>query len=179
MEITYTQAFFLGLLQGVTEFLPISSSGHLVIAQRIWGMQDAPSLLLFDVAIHLGTLAAVVVAYSKDLIGIFDETKSFLLRRPGDYPRARLGGHVLLATLPAVVVGGLLSEAIEPLFVSIRSADLGLLFTGLVLWATKLFATSSRPLRDSLTAASSLAIGLAQAVAIVPGISRSAAGTRF
>jgi undecaprenyl-diphosphatase len=163
-------AILLGVLQGATEFLPISSSGHLVLAEHYLGFNEGG--LVFDVALHLGTLAAVLGYFRKD----FWRMAAALLPGGGADPDSalyrRLFFFLCLATLPGALAGLLLEKAAETLFrspalVATTMGGVGLL----LLWAER----SGRRLRDlrALTLADALLIGLSQALAVVPGVSRS------
>ncbi len=155
---------FLGVVQGLTEFLPLSSSGHLVFAQAWLGLSEQP--LAVDVFLHLGTLAAVLLAFRRDLA-----------RMLVDLARGS-GRDVLLlvvATLPAAVVGLLFKDAVEHAFARPVFAAAGLLVTAglLVLGEWGRRRTSEAQKTDRLSYGTALAIGCIQAVAICPGISRS------
>jgi undecaprenyl-diphosphatase len=160
------ESILLGILQGLTEFLPVSSSGHLVLAQELLAGFDGPAAA-FDVLLHGGTLAAVLIYFRNDLVQIVRD-----MSRPGD-GGWRLPGLLLLGSVPAGIVGVFFSEAIEPLFSAPRVAAIGLLVTGCILAAAwRLRGSAHRTLTD-LTVLGTLFIGFAQALAIVPGISRS------
>jgi len=167
--IDFTGLTLLALIQGLTEFLPISSSGHLVLAQSAMGLEE-PALAL-DVALHVGTLLAVFVVYRRDLAALGRDALA------GDLGEAlRLG----LATLPAGLVGVLLKDRIQAAFHSPTLAAYGLLGTALVLlageWARRRQAPSV-PAEESAaslpTYTQAFLIGCAQALAILPGVSRS------
>ncbi|MDZ7586808.1 MAG: undecaprenyl-diphosphate phosphatase, partial [Patescibacteria group bacterium] len=151
--MTFFQALILGLLQGLTEFLPVSSSGHLVIAQHLFGLLSPP--VFFDVFLHLATALAVVVVLWRSLFALDKKTI----------------GYILLASLPAGVVGVLLNSSIEALFSSVKLVAFSLLFTSLLLFSTRYFF--SRAKNTHLTWQNTLFIGLFQALAIIPGVSRS------
>ena len=164
----------LAILQGLTEFLPVSSSGHLVLTQAALEEVDTPALAV-DVALHLGTLAAVLVVYRRDLFG--------LLRGLGQ-GRWREPLLLALGTLPAAIVGLTLREDIHGLFERPRAAALGLVGTGLILlvgeWARRRRAGGGEPGPEGEPGepgpppvAAALAMGIAQALAILPGVSRS------
>jgi undecaprenyl-diphosphatase len=155
--MTALESLILGTVQGVTEFLPISSSGHLVIFQHLMGF-DSPQLM-FDVVLHFATLVAVVVFFFKDIIKL-KKRYLFLL---------------LVATLPAGLVGLLLNESIELLFSSIKLVSLLLIVTGVFNFLIDKLVTSNRPVIDvkKMSFKKSFGIGLLQALAILPGISRS------
>lgn len=155
---------WLALIQGISEFLPISSDGHLVLAQSVMGMSE-PRLAI-DVALHLGTLVAVLIVFRRDL---------------GSVAARALGGEwsevglLLLGSIPAAVVGLGLKHVIEPLFSSGRAAALGLLVTAGFLWAgerSRLRLPDGAG-RRALGWRDALWIGTFQALAILPGISRS------
>jgi undecaprenyl-diphosphatase len=154
----------LALVQGVTEFLPISSDGHLVLAQQLLGF--AGPHLAVDVALHLGTLAAVVVLFRRDLVGVAARALRGEVRELG---------LLCLASLPAAAVGLLFREEVGRLFESGLGAALGLLVTALFLW----FGERARRRAAAAPGASALGwrdalwIGVAQAFAILPGVSRS------
>ncbi|MDO8528013.1 MAG: undecaprenyl-diphosphate phosphatase [Deltaproteobacteria bacterium] len=151
---------FLGALQGATEFLPVSSSAHLVIFQQWMNIsQDGAFLLALDVALHFGTLAAVVLFYRKDLKDIL-------------FTSRKLGLWLILGTLPAAVFGILLKDYFERSFASAAWAGFQLMITGVILWATRWIKKEGAPL-ETMSLKQSLEVGVAQAVAILPGISRS------
>ena len=171
-----TELFLLALIQGVAEFLPISSSGHLVLARVALDVREAG--LALDVALHVGTLLAVVLAYRRDLAAIVRD-----LARG----RARLLAWLVVATVPAGLAGLLIDEWIATVFQTARSAAVGLLATAAILlageWARArgglrpAEAASGVPARlrseRAPTFSDALLIGTAQALALVPGISRS------
>ncbi|NTV12655.1 MAG: undecaprenyl-diphosphatase UppP [Desulfobulbaceae bacterium] len=168
MNLLY--AILLGVLQGATEFLPVSSSGHLVLAEHFLGFTEGG--LVFDVALHLGTLAAIVIYFRKDFLRM---AAAWLPGRGGDAETAlyrRLFFFICLATVPGALCGLLLEKAAATLFrspglVATTMGGVGLL----LLWAE----WSGRRNRDirSLTLTDALLIGLSQALAVVPGVSRS------
>lgn len=151
--MTLIQALILGLLQGLTEFLPVSSSGHLVIVQHLFGLLNPP--VFFDVFLHLATALAVIVVLWRPLLFLDKKTIGF----------------ILLASLPAGVFGILLNSSIESLFSSVKLVAVALLITGLLLFLTRYFFSQAKNTR--LTWKNTLFIGLFQAIAIIPGISRS------
>jgi len=158
-------ALLLGLVQGLTEFLPVSSSGHLVILQELLGAGRKG--LLFEVAVHVATLGSVLVVYRRRVLGL----SAGVLRRS---PEAlRYVGKLVIAPLPAVLAVWLAGDVLEKQFESVRSAAACLLVTGGVLWTTRL--TIARARRPEPGWGAALLIGCAQAVAILPGISRSGA----
>lgn len=159
--MTTLQAIILGIVQGLTEFLPVSSSGHLVIFQHIFGIQEAP--LTFDVLVHLGTLVAVFVAFWQDIVSI--------LR----HPFSKLTGLIVVGCIPAGLAGYLLAPLFERSFESLLVVGLGLLFTGAILRLSENMAYRTLNFKEvgETSYLDVLLIGLLQALAIVPGISRS------
>lgn len=162
------ESILLGIVQGLTEFLPVSSSGHLVLAQSLLPGFDGPAVA-FDVLLHAGTLAAVLIYFRHDLAGMASDFA---------HPRERslhLPLLLALGTVPAALVGVLFEDSIKPLFTSPRSASIGLLITAFLLFLAWKVGTQGRRSLLSLTIWSALLIGVFQAVAIIPGISRSGA----
>jgi undecaprenyl-diphosphatase len=157
------EAIVLGVVQGLTEFFPVSSSGHLVLAEAILGVN--PPGVSFEVLVHLATLASVVVFYRRRIA----ELIVGVLRGQGD--AIKYGGMLALATVPAALAGTALSGPIASLFDAPLLAALALLVTGVVVYSTRwLVGRGERPHPGW---AGSLAVGVAQAAALVPGISRS------
>ena len=165
------QALILGAVQGLTEFVPISSSGHLVLVPEVLGW-TRPGLA-FDVLLHVASLIALVVYFRSDLIAIVGGA---VRNEPG---ARRLGLLLIVGNVPAGIAGLLLADYFEGTFEDASAAALQLLLTAVILVAAELMLArhvrKQRRLRDieDLTVADSLAIGVAQAVAIFPGISRS------
>jgi undecaprenyl-diphosphatase len=152
------QAIVLGVVQGLTEFLPVSSSGHLVLFQRLFGLREG--VLTFDIALHLATLAAVLAVFREDVAAILKK------------PFGKLTGLIVVGTVPAVVVGLAFKDLFENLFESGESLGVEFLFTAAVLWWVESVRTRHKRL-DRTTAADALWVGTAQAVAILPAVSRS------
>ena len=165
--MTYAQSAILGAIQGVTEFLPVSSSAHLALAPRFFSFRDPG--LTFDVGLHLGTLLAVLIYYR-------DVWARMLLGAARD-PRGEEGrslGLLALATLPAVVIGLLFEKSAEEAFRDPRRIGACLIaFSGVMWWAERR-ATNMTGWRDA-GARRLLLVGAAQALAIMPGVSRSGA----
>ena len=164
------QAIILGALQGATEFLPISSSGHLVLVPWLLGWDQ--SGLIFDTTVHMGTLVAVLAYFYRDLWSLLVAWLRSLLRRDVSDDQARLAWLILLGTLPAALLGYLLQDFFEGLFGQPLRVALLLIVTGLLLTVAERVGKRQRSLQ-SLNSRDALAIGLAQACAIAPGISRS------
>jgi len=176
------QAALVGLLQGLTEFIPISSSAHLELAPWIAGWQSDGLIgsLAFDVFLHLGTLVALLVYFARDWIRYVGAwLASIRERRIGVDPDRRIAWLLIAATIPAAVIGFALEGFIEDAFHrendAARLAIAGFLVIGaLALWLADRFGSQRRELGD-VTAPTALAIGLSQALALLPGISRSGA----
>lgn len=162
-ELSFLNAVLLGVVQGATEFLPISSSAHLVFAQHFLNVPlEAAPLLAFDIYLHFGTLLAVMVYFWRELKEIACWT-----------PEGRkLGLILLVGTIPAAVIGILFKETFEILFSDVTSTAWQLIITGFLLWATRWMKEGSRGM-NTIGVWRSLAVGLGQAIAIIPGISRS------
>ena len=170
--MTTTQAIVLGVLQGLGEFLPISSSGHLIVVPWLLGWPD--SGLAFDVALHLGTLAAVLFAFAGDWLRIVSSAVRCALRgRPFAEPEARLLWLLALASVPGAVAGLLLDEWAETVFRSPALVAVTMALMGAVLWVADRRATPAGPSAEQMTLRDALLIGFAQALALVPGVSRS------
>jgi undecaprenyl-diphosphatase len=167
----------LGVIQGLTEFLPVSSSGHLVIGSALLGLHE-PSLLL-DVLLHVGTLLPVLWLYRGEVLQMLAALGKLpaLRRGLGLDQGLRLLVCVFVATIPTGLLGVLLNDLFEKLFSSPRAVGLALLGTGAILLATLLRRRVDEPADDegsaSLTPLKAVAVGFAQALAITPGISRS------
>ncbi|RMF31308.1 MAG: undecaprenyl-diphosphate phosphatase [Chloroflexi bacterium] len=166
------QAILLGFLQGATEFIPVSSSGHLVLVP--WLLGWAPPPLAFDTTVHWGTLVAVFAVFWRDLWGLLRAWLISLRRRSLADPQARLAWAILLGSLPAALAGVLLGDFFERLFGQPIAAASFLLITALILTVSERVGRCRRPLW-SIGGMDALLIGLAQAAAILPGISRSGA----
>lgn len=169
------EAIVLGLVQGLTEFLPISSSGHLILVPWLLDIQylkDHPDFnKTFDVALHLGTLIGVVVYFRAEVIELIHGAFELVRTRSADTPRERLTLAIVIGTIPAVIVGGLGESFIqdnlgEPWQIAIFLALFGLLLG----WADR--RPGTRGLED-VTGRDALKIGLAQAASLAPGVSRS------
>ncbi len=172
--MTVFQAIILGIVQGLTEFLPVSSSAHLVLVPSAFGWDFDPAFAFaFDVLVQMGTLLAVIVYFAPTLREILVAVWSGLrARRPLADPLARLGWLILLATVPAVIAGLLFHDVVEAAFGNTTAVLFFLLFTGAVLAGSDRFGRQQRTL-DQLSGVDAIAVGAAQALALLPGISRS------
>jgi len=178
-------AIVLGIVQGVTEFLPISSSGHLVLLQALFGMEEPE--IFFDIAVHLGTLFAVCVFYCKDLkeiiVTLFSKAtwragKGGILACFSKTPQLKLLWLIIVGTIPTVLIGLAFRPIAEMLFSSIRLVGFMLLITGILLWLTRRVQAKGRKLGE-LTVWDGLCVGIIQGLAILPGISRSGSTIAF
>ncbi|HBG01957.1 MAG TPA: undecaprenyl-diphosphatase [Firmicutes bacterium] len=175
-DVTTIQAIALGVIQGLTEFLPVSSSGHLVLFSQLFGVQQ--SSLVFEIMVHVGTLVAVLVALRSEVMVMITSFLTLVQnpKRAGQLMKEDAGCRLLVAlvvgTLPAVAVAFLLKDRIEQLFSSSLFVGSMLIVTGTILYLTERSRGRSKGLAK-LSTTDALVIGLGQAVAIVPGISRS------
>ena len=177
--VTLLNSILLGIVQGLTEFLPVSSSGHLVLFSHFLGVEEAG--ITFEVLLHFGTILAVLVAFRRDIgqllatfFGLFRGGKS-LRERYREQADLRLLVYIIVATLPVVVIGVIFKDAIEAAFDHPRFVAWALLFTGIMLGLTRLSSGGKKELNFVNT----LIMGLAQALAILPGISRSGSTISF
>lgn len=167
------ETIFLGIVQGLTEFLPVSSSGHLVIFENLLGMKE-PEILL-DASLHLGTLIAVCIYFRKDLVNMVTELWSFVSpgsNKEGLKPNARLAMMVVLGTVPTAIIGLAFKDSIEKAFGSLFVVGIMLLITGVIVGITR-FIPKAHCTVTRVGPLIALAIGVAQGLAIMPGISRS------
>jgi undecaprenyl-diphosphatase len=172
--MTLIQALILGIIQGLTEFLPISSSAHLVLMPYLLGWEfPADAAFIFDVLVQMGTLLAVIVYFWRDL---YEIGRDFLIclweRKPFRLPNARMGWYLIIATIPAVLAGVLIKEQVEQAFDSPTATAGFLLVTALFLFLAERYGRRTKPLK-TLSWLDSLVIGLFQAFSLFPGISRS------
>ncbi len=170
------EAIFLGVVQGLTEFLPVSSSGHLLLGQYFLGMDKERFGLPFDVALHLGTLLAVVLFFRRDLLRLASAFGRSLTARGRDLadPDQRLAYLILASTLPAAVIGYFLEGFFETAVRSPWVVVFNLVFVGVLFIVAESVGSRSRR-ADKLRFSEAVGIGLAQAAALVPGVSRSGA----
>ena len=176
--MSWLMAIFMGLVQGVTEFLPVSSSGHLALLQS-FGLEDIHDRhLFFDVLLHMGTLVAVCVAYRKDLVDMCRAVLSLFTGGRiggGDHPvppsKTRLAFMLVIATLPLALIIPFRSQ-IEALGNRMWFVGLMLLITGGILFYSDKLTPGKRT-EKNMTVRSAVAVGLLQVIAILPGISRS------
>lgn len=166
------EAALLGVVQGLTEFLPVSSSAHLILARAFTGWDPERFGLAFDVALHVGTLAAVLIYFRADLVAMLRAVPRLVRPDPG--PAERRLRLIAVGTVPIVIVGGLWNEGIETATrTPLVSATALLLGAGLLLLIERIGSHGRAD--DTLGPGGAFAIGAAQAVALIPGVSRSGA----
>ncbi|TME12841.1 MAG: undecaprenyl-diphosphatase UppP [Chloroflexi bacterium] len=168
------QAVVLGLVQGLTEFLPVSSSGHLIVVPALLGWHD-PFIdsLAFSVMLHIATLLALLVYFRADWLRLIPAGLAALRDRSlGDDPDRRLAWSLAVATIPAVIVGVALNDAIETVFREPRLVAVTLVLGAAILFVADRVGTQSKRV-DSISFPVAAGIGAAQALALVPGVSRS------
>lgn len=164
------QALILGVIQGLTEWLPVSSSGHLVIAQNLMGLNSSENLV-FDLVLHMGTLLAVVVFFRMELWRIIWSVLAWRSAKGPEQDRLRwLAFLLIIGTIPAGIAGVLFKEQIENAF-TIRLVGVALLVNACILFAAWRFGSKGTKKNPNLVDA--IVIGLFQVVSITPGISRS------
>jgi undecaprenyl-diphosphatase len=170
----YVQAIVMGIVQGLTEFLPISSSGHLIIVPFLMGWDDPfITSLAFSVMLHIGTLGALLVYFRADWIRLVPAGLATIRDRSfrGD-PDRRLAWLLVAATIPAAIAGFLLSDVIETAFREIGLVAVTLVVGAVILWLADRWGGRTKGV-DDVTFPVAIGIGAAQALALVPGISRS------
>ncbi len=174
-EILYAMLF--GAVQGLTEFLPISSSGHLILIHSITDFRVGNELA-FDVTLHLGTLVAVLMFFRADVARLLRAAWQLLKQRKILTDDERQAWWLLLATIPAVIAGALLESAAESTFRSDRLVAVTLIVAGIVLWAVDRQRPQDRD-TSQLGWWPAVLIGVGQAIALIPGVSRSGATMTF
>jgi undecaprenyl-diphosphatase len=172
--MTLFQALVLGIVQGLTEFIPVSSTGHLVLVPALFGWEFNPeAAFIFDVLVQWGTLVAVVAYFRNELMtligGVWEGIKQGQVFTE---PRARLAWLILLSSVPAAIAGLLLKPLVEGAIDSPKVVSIFLLLNALILFSSERIGRFGRRLQD-LSVADSLWIGFAQILALFPGISRS------
>jgi undecaprenyl-diphosphatase len=179
MDIRY--AAVLGVIQGLTEFLPVSSSGHLVLFQNLFGLREPE--IFFDVSLHVGTLVAICVFFFKDLreiattlfsVSTWSVREGSLWQSLSQKPEMRLLGLILVGTAPTALLGLLFRPIAAKVFSSVQIVGIMLLVTGLLVWLTRGLKRGGRDAAQ-FKIWDGLLIGMIQGVAILPGISRSGA----
>ncbi len=167
--MTIFQAIILGIIQGITEFFPVSSSGHLVIFQALFGMKEP--LLTFDIVLHFGTLVSITIFFHKDILDLFNRVGC--LQQPTRLFRSTLF-YLAIASIPTFIIALLFKDTVEKFFGMPRQVGFMLLLTGA--WLIFVTFRSKKNMREkSPGVVNSVLIGVAQGIAIMPGISRSGA----
>ncbi len=173
------QGIILGIIQGLTEFLPVSSSGHLVLGQIFFGITE--SQLPFDISVHMGTLLAVLVVYASDIRAILVSVFGFISKAVSLKPMAhllkedknlQLAGLILIGSIPTAFIGLVIKQFEHILFASEVLVGFMLILTGTILWTSKNFYFSKSK-KDGFSIKKALIIGVGQGLAVIPGISRS------
>ncbi|MCI5884607.1 MAG: undecaprenyl-diphosphatase UppP [Clostridiales bacterium] len=176
--MTTFQAIILGLIQGLAEFLPISSSGHLALAQHFFGI-NSDSVLIFAVLLHVGTLISVFIVYWKDILGLIYEffgtfadlvkTKRFDVNKNAT---RRMCWLIIAATVPTAVIGFLFDEKFEKLYSNVLAIGICLVITGCILFAAEKWGKNLHGIKNTKFK-HAITVGILQGCAIAPGISRS------
>jgi len=167
--LTLIQIIVLALIQGLTEFLPVSSSAHLILGSRVFGWPDQG--LVFDVATHLGTLLAVLIYFRHELI---EMARAYVspVRNDQDRQHRKLAVYLVIASVPALLAGFAARDLVELFLRDVRVIAWATIGFGLLLWLADAVGSRQRKLAD-ISLKDALLIGLAQALALVPGVSRS------
>ncbi|PWK15540.1 undecaprenyl-diphosphate phosphatase [Tumebacillus permanentifrigoris] len=152
------EAIFLGIVQGLTEFLPISSSGHLVLFQRLFGLEEGA--LTFDVLLHFGTLVAVFAVFWRDIVAILKN------------PFGKFGRLILIGSIPTALIGLVFQDFFDEVFASGATLGVEFIITGVVIWWADHARRGTKQLRE-MSYGDAILIGTLQGAAILPAISRS------
>ena len=176
--LSFFQAVILGLVQGLAEFLPISSSGHLALLQHFFGI-NGDSVLIFAVMLHLGTLISVFIVYWKDIAKLIYELCRCIRDickgrgpRINANPTRRLGFMIIVATIPTAIMGLALNDTFGAMYTSIITIGISLVITGTILFIAERVGSDKRGVTE-MSFLHALFIGIMQGIAITPGISRS------
>jgi len=174
--MTIFHAFLLGIIQGLTEFIPVSSTAHLLIGQTLLGLPADDAMFSFLVLVQIGTILSLLIYFWKDLSSILVDTLKNLdgLRNFKSLPEnAKMGWYILIATVPALLAGYLLKDAVEALFrLPLLQAAIRLFAAAILLTLAESLAKKDRQL-DSMTWLDALVVGLFQIISVFPGASRS------
>jgi undecaprenyl-diphosphatase len=167
--MTLFQSFLLGIIQGLTEFIPVSSTAHLLIGQALLGIPANAAMFSFLVIVQLGTVLSLIIFYWRDLLVLI---KAFFAR-PFSTPENRLAWYIIIATIPALLAGYLLKDVVKALFTQpMLEASIRLLTTAVLLALAEALTRKDRSI-DSMTWLDALVVGLFQILAVFPGASRS------
>ncbi len=176
-----TEAILLGIIQGLTEFLPVSSSGHLVLFQQLFGLKEAE--LFFDVCVHLGTLVAVILVFHREigniiaallrLLSLSRQKEKFVQQLESD-PDVKMALLIIIGSIPTAILGLMFHNIADRLFSSPFFTGLMLVVTGLLLWLTRRARPDGKKTGlAGFSRTNAFIIGIVQGLAIIPGISRS------
>jgi undecaprenyl-diphosphatase len=171
------QAFILGIVQGLTEFIPVSSTAHLLVAQHLFGIPaENPALFAFNVLVQLGTILSLIIYFWKDLLAIIVDTLKNLggVGKFNSLPEnAKMGWYIVIATIPALLAGVLLKKYVEILFtIPLVEAAIRLFAAAILLTLAETFGKRNRRLA-AMTWLDALFVGVMQVIAVFPGASRS------
>ena len=159
--VTIIEAVILAVIQGLTEWLPVSSSGHLVIAQNFLGLNPP---LIFDVMLHVGTLIVVLAVFRNDILDILKA----LVKGDFKTDQGKFALYIVTGSIPIAIIGVTLYDSIKSLFSNLLATGVALVITGCIL-----FFSEKRAGTKKMGIIDSMLVGLAQGIAIIPGISRS------
>jgi undecaprenyl-diphosphatase len=182
--MSFIQAVLLGIMQGITEFLPISSSGHLVLLQGLLGLNDAVALKSFDIAVHFGTLLAILIYFRRDFLELLKALLIWVKARfsrvqkkedEAQNTRINLIRILVIGTIPALIVGFLWGDWLDEKFLNPLSVCIMLALFALVFLLAEWIYTKYPHKKEVKSWKQGVIIGLAQAVALIPGVSRSGA----
>ncbi|PIE46163.1 MAG: undecaprenyl-diphosphatase [Gammaproteobacteria bacterium] len=165
----FIQTFVLAIVQGITEFLPISSSAHLILTSQFLGWRDQG--VTFDLALNVGTLLAVIIYFRKDVIVIIGDTIASIAQRQ-KVGVSSLGWYIVLATIPAGLFGLFLMDWVDHYLRDPRVILLTTVFYAVLLWVADKYGKKIKPMQ-AMNAKNAMVIGMAQALALIPGTSRS------
>lgn len=176
--MTYFNAVILGIVQGLTEFLPVSSSGHLTMLQYFFNI-NGDSVVIFTIMLHIGTLISVFYMYWKDIWELIKELVRTIIDlckgrglRMEERPVRKLGIMIIVASIPTGIIGILFNDLFESFYKTLTPTAIGLIITGILLWASETVHAGGRKIED-MRIKDALIIGTMQGIAITPGISRS------
>lgn len=174
------EAIILGFVQGLTEFLPVSSSGHLALLQHFFGI-EGENILAFAVLLHVGTLVSVFIVYWHDISHLFIELGLVIKDifsgkgpRININPTRKLGFMIIVATIPTAIIGLIFKDLFASMYLSLIAIGIGLLVTGTVLWLSERLVKGTKQIGE-MKFSHAVIIGLCQSIAISPGVSRSGA----
>jgi undecaprenyl-diphosphatase len=176
--MTYLQAIILGVVQGLSEFLPISSSGHLALLQYFFNIKG-DKVVMFTVMLHMGTLISVFIMYWSDIWALIKElfiTIADLVRGRGlkldERPVRKLGLMIIVSTIPTAIMGFAFNDFFESLYSNIALIGCGFIITGFMLYFAEKFGAAKKDIQQ-MNFRNAIFVGVLQGVAIAPGISRS------